>query len=87
MMNPYAEFLLDFDKKHGGLTHGNSGANTRPDVIVESRPTYFFRWFCEHHVLLGSEVEPLYRVRAFRVVNPPYHQGLVRLAHQNEQCP
>jgi len=41
MMYPYAEFLLDFDKKHGGLTHRNSGANTRAAIIVESRPTYF----------------------------------------------
>lgn len=41
MMYPYGEFLLDFDKKHGGLTHSNSAANTRAAILIESRPTYF----------------------------------------------
>ncbi len=41
MMYPYAELLLDFDRKHGGLTHRNCPENTRAAVIVETRPFFF----------------------------------------------
>lgn len=41
MMYPYAEFLLDFNRKHGALRHHNSPENTRAAVIIETRP-YFF---------------------------------------------
>jgi hypothetical protein len=41
MMYPYAEFLIDFDRKHGHRTHENSRENTRAAVIVESRPLFF----------------------------------------------
>jgi hypothetical protein len=41
MMYPYAEFLLDFDRKHGSFTHHNSPENTRAAVIVETRPQFF----------------------------------------------
>jgi hypothetical protein len=41
MMYPYAEFLLDFHRKHGGLVHGNSPNNKCAAVIIESRPTFF----------------------------------------------
>ena len=41
LMFPYAHFLLDFERKHGGLTHQNSAENTRAAVIVETRPGFF----------------------------------------------
>jgi hypothetical protein len=41
MMYPYAEFLINFDRKHGAFTHGNCPENTRAAVIVETRPLYF----------------------------------------------
>src|SRR5258708_1980114 len=41
MMFPYAEFLMDFDRKHGAMAHANSPENTRAAIIVESRPLYF----------------------------------------------
>jgi Protein of unknown function (DUF5672) len=41
MMFPYAEFLIDFDRKHGGMIHCNSPENTRAAVIVETRPLFF----------------------------------------------
>jgi Protein of unknown function (DUF5672) len=40
-MFPYANFLLDFERKHGGLTHRNSPENTRAAVIIETRPDFF----------------------------------------------
>jgi hypothetical protein len=40
-MFPYANFLLDFERKHAGLTHQNSPKNTRAAVIVETRPSFF----------------------------------------------
>jgi hypothetical protein len=40
-MYPYAEFLIDFDRKHGGLIHENAPENSRGAVIVESRPFFF----------------------------------------------
>jgi len=41
LMFPYADFLLDFERKHGDLTHQNSPENTRAAVIVETRPGFF----------------------------------------------
>jgi hypothetical protein len=41
MMYPYAEFLIEFDRRHGGLTHRNCPENTRAAVIVETRPFFF----------------------------------------------
>ena len=41
MIFPYAQFLLDFDTKHGGLVHHNSPENTRAAIIVETRPFFF----------------------------------------------
>ncbi len=41
MMYPYAEFLLDFDRKHGNLIHHNSPENRRAAFIVETRPCFF----------------------------------------------
>lgn len=41
LMFPYADFLLDFERKHGDLTHQNSSENTRAAVIVETRPGFF----------------------------------------------
>lgn len=41
MMYPYAEFLLDFDRKHGKRTHANAPENTRAAVIIETRPFFF----------------------------------------------
>jgi hypothetical protein len=41
MMYPYAQFLLDFDRKHGSFVHKNSPANTRAAIILESRPFFF----------------------------------------------
>jgi Protein of unknown function (DUF5672) len=40
-MFPYADFLLDFERKHGDLTHRNSPENTRAAVIVETRPDFW----------------------------------------------
>jgi hypothetical protein len=40
-MYPYANFLLDFERKHGDLTHRNSPENTRAAVIVETRPSFW----------------------------------------------
>ena len=41
LMFPYANFLLDFERKHGGQTHRNSPENTRAAVIVETRPDFW----------------------------------------------
>jgi hypothetical protein len=41
MMYPYAEFLLDFDRKHAQFTHTNRPDNTRAAVILEARPFFF----------------------------------------------
>jgi Protein of unknown function (DUF5672) len=41
MMYPYAEFLIDFDRKHGAFTHQNTPENARAAVIVEARPFFF----------------------------------------------
>lgn len=41
MMYPYAEFLIDFNRKHTSLVHYNSPANTKAAVIVETRPLFF----------------------------------------------
>jgi Protein of unknown function (DUF5672) len=41
MMYPYAEFLIDFDRKHGNLRHQNCPENTRAAVIIEARPFFF----------------------------------------------
>jgi hypothetical protein len=41
MLYPYARFLLDFERKHGGYCHRNLTANTKAAVLVESRPLYF----------------------------------------------
>jgi hypothetical protein len=41
MMHPYAEFLIDFDRKHAAMTHRNCPENTRAAVLVETRPNFF----------------------------------------------
>jgi Protein of unknown function (DUF5672) len=41
MMYPYAEFLIDFGRRHAGLTHHNCPENTQAAVIVETRPCFF----------------------------------------------
>jgi hypothetical protein len=41
MMYPYAEFLLDFERKHHQLTHANRKENTLAAVILEARPFFF----------------------------------------------
>ena len=41
MIYPYAEFLLDFDRKYGAYRHRARAGNTSAAVIVESRPLYF----------------------------------------------
>jgi hypothetical protein len=41
MMYPYAQFLIDFEGKHGELTHTNVPENTRAAIIIETRPLYF----------------------------------------------
>jgi hypothetical protein len=40
-MFPYAEFLIDFDRRHGKITHQNAPENTRAAIIVEARPHFF----------------------------------------------
>jgi hypothetical protein len=40
-MYPYADFLLDFDRKHAGTVHENRAGNVRAAVIVETRPDFF----------------------------------------------
>ncbi|HEX3771249.1 MAG TPA: DUF5672 family protein [Polyangiaceae bacterium] len=41
MIAPYAQFLIDFDRKHPGFAHQNSPANTKAAVIVENRALFF----------------------------------------------
>jgi hypothetical protein len=41
MLYPYAEFLLDFDRKYGDMAHQNCPENTRAAVMVETRPNFF----------------------------------------------
>ncbi len=41
MMFPYAEFLIEFDRKHAAMLNANSPENTRAAIIVETRPDYF----------------------------------------------
>lgn len=41
MMYPYADFLMDFDRKHANFSHHNCPENTRAAVIIETRPLYF----------------------------------------------
>jgi hypothetical protein len=41
MIYPYADFLIDFDRKHGGYVHANSPENSRVAVIIEARPFFF----------------------------------------------
>jgi hypothetical protein len=41
MMYPYAEFLIDFNRKHNNRVHENSVQNTKAAVIVETRPLFF----------------------------------------------
>jgi hypothetical protein len=41
MMYPYAEFLLDFERKHASFTHRNVSSNEMAAVIVETRPFFF----------------------------------------------
>jgi hypothetical protein len=72
MMYPYGEFLLDFHKKHGGLTHRNSAANTRAAIMIESRPNYFLPMVLRNtmfflgpswnlHIVCGDFSEPFIR--------------------------
>ncbi|MEJ0004918.1 MAG: DUF5672 family protein [Steroidobacteraceae bacterium] len=41
MMYPYANFLIDFEKKHANFSHQNVPENSRAAVIVETRPLFF----------------------------------------------
>lgn len=41
VMYPYAEFLIDFERRHGDLVHENRPENTCAAVIVETRPLFF----------------------------------------------
>jgi hypothetical protein len=41
MLYPYAEFLIDFDRKYADMTHHNCPENTRAAVMVETRPDFF----------------------------------------------
>ena len=41
MLYPYAEFLIDFDRKHAGIVHQNCPENTRAAVLVETREHFF----------------------------------------------
>lgn len=41
MMHPYANFLVDFDRRHGSVKHRNSPTNDKAAIIIESRPVYF----------------------------------------------
>jgi hypothetical protein len=41
MLYPYAEFLIDFDRKHAAMAHQNCPENTRAAVLVETRPDFF----------------------------------------------
>jgi hypothetical protein len=41
MLYPYAEFLIDFDRKHAAMVHQNCPENTRAAVLVETRPHFF----------------------------------------------
>jgi hypothetical protein len=41
MLYPYAEFLIDFDRKHTAMVHQNCPENTRAAVLVETRPGFF----------------------------------------------
>lgn len=41
MMYPYAEFLIDFQRRHGSFVHRNTASNTKAAVVIESRPLYF----------------------------------------------
>jgi Protein of unknown function (DUF5672) len=41
MLYPYAEFLIDFDRKHAGMVHQNCPENTRAAILVETRQNFF----------------------------------------------
>lgn len=41
MMEPYAQFLVDFTAKHADLVHRNAPENTKAAVIVETRRHFF----------------------------------------------
>lgn len=41
MFYPYAEFLIDFDRKHAEMVHQNCPENTRAAVLVETREHFF----------------------------------------------
>jgi hypothetical protein len=41
MLYPYAEFLMDFDRKHAAMVHQNCPENTRAAILVETRPHFF----------------------------------------------
>jgi Protein of unknown function (DUF5672) len=41
MMYPYAQFLIEFYRRHGPLAHKNSPSNTKAAIIIENRPIYF----------------------------------------------
>jgi hypothetical protein len=41
MMQPYGDFLVDFEHRYPGWTHANDPQNTRAAVIVETRPDFF----------------------------------------------
>jgi hypothetical protein len=41
VLYPYAEFLLDFERRHADHVHRNRPENVRAAVIVETRPMFF----------------------------------------------
>jgi hypothetical protein len=56
MLFPYANFLVDFDRRHGALIHHNRPSNTRAAIVVETRPLYFLPAVIRNVMFfLGSE--------------------------------
>jgi hypothetical protein len=79
MMYPYAEFLIDFERRHPDFAHQNFPENTRAAIIIETRPHYFLplvirnvmhflgpRW--NLHVVCGEPSYP-YAVRSLQGCN------------------
>ncbi|HTB72623.1 MAG TPA: DUF5672 family protein [Polyangiaceae bacterium] len=92
MLYPYAKFLLEFDRRHGQLTHRNSPANTKAAVLIEGRPLYFLPMVLKNtmfflgstwnlHVIYSEFAEPYLEERLKDWdVNGVKLQGLTRLS-------
>lgn len=76
MMYPYAEFLIDFDRTHRGLTHRNAPENRKAAIIIETRPDYFLPMVVrETMFFLGSR----WNLHMFCGEHSyPYAQGFLR---------